>query len=146
MTNAEMHSIQVQDAPVFLKRTLAPGIILLGQALVEATDRAGTGRHSHERLGHFSYFMGTGPSYKQLHQSFGNVRLIATVAVKDLCVELAFPVPGHIDPLDATGSGDQITGVGAVAIAFTLGATFSPAHADERIKLLAHDALQHDAN
>jgi hypothetical protein len=41
MTNAEMHPIQVQDTPVFLKRTLAPGVKLLGQALVEATDRAG---------------------------------------------------------------------------------------------------------
>jgi hypothetical protein len=43
MTNAEMHAIEVQDAPVFLKRTLAPGVKLLGQALVEATNGAGTG-------------------------------------------------------------------------------------------------------
>ncbi len=40
-----------------------------------------TSRHSDERLGHLSYFMSTGPCYKQLHESLGNVRLIATVAV-----------------------------------------------------------------
>ena len=41
MTDAKMHPIQVQDMPVFLKPTLAPGVELLGQALAEATDRAG---------------------------------------------------------------------------------------------------------
>ena len=87
-------------------RTLAPGVKLLGQALVEATNGAGTGRHSHERLGHLSDFMGTGPSYKHLRESLGNVRLIATVAVKDLRVELAFTVSRHFDLLDATGRGD----------------------------------------
>jgi len=69
MTNAEMHAIEVQDAPVFLKWTLAPGIKLLGEALVETTNGAGTGRHSHERLGHLSYFMGTGSSHKHLRES-----------------------------------------------------------------------------
>ncbi len=43
---------------------------------------------------------------------------LATIALKDLGVELAFSVSGHGDPLNATGSGDQITGVEAVAIAF----------------------------
>ena len=43
---------------------------------------------------------------------------IATIALKDLGMELAFTVSGHVDPLDATGSGDQITGVGAIAIPF----------------------------
>src|SRR5438874_6738204 len=102
MTNAEMNPIQVQDTPVFLKPTLAPSVELLGQALVEATDRAGTGHHSHERLGYFSYFVGTGPSHKHLGQSIRNVRFIATVAIKDLRVELAFTVSRYFDPLDAT--------------------------------------------
>jgi hypothetical protein len=38
MTNAEMHAIQVQDTPMFLKRTLAPGVKLLGERLVQAAD------------------------------------------------------------------------------------------------------------
>src|SRR5260221_1387122 len=57
MTNAEMHSIQVQDTPVFLKRALAPGFKLLGERLVEATNRTGTLCHSQERLGHFPHFV-----------------------------------------------------------------------------------------
>jgi len=35
-----MHPIEVQDAPVFLKRALAPGVKLLGERLVEATNGA----------------------------------------------------------------------------------------------------------
>jgi hypothetical protein len=41
MTNAKMHAVQVQDAPVFLQRTLSPRVKLLGERLVQATDRAG---------------------------------------------------------------------------------------------------------
>jgi hypothetical protein len=41
--------------------------------------------------------------------------------------------------------GDQITGVGAVAIPFAIGAVLAPAHADERAKLFAHYPLQHHA-
>jgi hypothetical protein len=40
-TNAKMHAIQVQDSPVFLKRTLAPGFKLVSERLVEATDCVG---------------------------------------------------------------------------------------------------------
>src|SRR6266480_7674976 len=102
MTNAEMNAIQVQDAPVFLKRKLAPGVKLLGQALVETTNRAGTGRDSHERLGDFSYLLRACPGHEHLGESVRNVRFIATVAFKDLGVELPFTVSRHFDLLDAT--------------------------------------------
>ncbi len=71
---------------------------------------------------------------------------IATIALKDLGVEVAFSVSGHVNPLNATGSGDQIMGVEAIAIAFALRVAFSPSHADERIKLLTHHVLHHHAN
>ncbi len=69
MTNAKMHAVQVQDAPVFLKRALTPGFKLLGERLVQATDRAGTGRDPQQRLGHFSHFVGTRPSDKHLAEA-----------------------------------------------------------------------------
>ena len=50
MTNAEMDPIQVQDTPMGLQRTLAPGLKLVGEALIEATDRAGTGSDSQQGL------------------------------------------------------------------------------------------------
>ena len=40
MTNGEVDTIQVQNTPMGLQRTLLPLLKLLGQALVEATDRA----------------------------------------------------------------------------------------------------------
>lgn len=39
MTNGEMHPIEVEDTPMLLQRTLTPGFKLLGERLVEATDR-----------------------------------------------------------------------------------------------------------
>ncbi len=56
------------------------------------------------------------------------IRGIATVAFKLLSVELAFPVSRHLEIFDATGSSDQIRGVGAVVVPSTLGTAFSPAH------------------
>src|SRR5438552_14056008 len=102
MSNAVMHTIEVQDAPVFLKRTLAPCVTLLGERLVEATNGAGTGSHSHERLGDFSYLLRACPSYEHVGQSLSDMRFIAAVALKDLGVELAFTVSRHVDLLDAT--------------------------------------------
>ena len=61
-----------------------------------------TSRHSHELLGYFSYFVGTGPGHEHLGESVRNVRFIATVAVKDLGMELAFPVSRYVDLLDAS--------------------------------------------
>jgi hypothetical protein len=41
VANTEMHAVQVQDTPVLLKRTLAPGLKLLRERLVETTDGTG---------------------------------------------------------------------------------------------------------
>src|SRR5712692_6887703 len=46
MPNAEMHAIEVEHSPMRLQRTLSPRLILVGEALVEPTDRAGTGSDS----------------------------------------------------------------------------------------------------
>ena len=92
MTNAKMHAISVQDTPVFLKRTLSPGFKLLGEALVEPTDRAGAGSDSQQGLSHFPHLMRAHPSHEHLCQSFGDMRFIALVVFKGLGVELAFAV------------------------------------------------------
>jgi hypothetical protein len=69
MTNAKMHAIQVQDAPVFLKRTLAPRLKLLGEGLVEATDGTGTGGDSKQGLSDFSHLVRAHPSNEHLRQA-----------------------------------------------------------------------------
>jgi hypothetical protein len=58
---------------------------------------------------------------------------IATVVFKGLGVELTFTISGHFDVFEPTGRCHQITGVGAVAIAFAFGAAFSPGRPDEGI-------------
>ena len=138
MANAKMHAVQVQDAPVFLKRTLAPGVKLLGERLVQATDRAGTGSDSQQRLSHFSHFVGTRPSDKHLGESFGNVRFIAAVAFKGLRVELTRAVSGHVDLREPTSRGHQIAGVVAVAVPFALGATLAPGRSNNLVELFTH--------
>src|SRR5258708_5462853 len=138
MTNAKMHAVQVQDAAVFLKRALTPGVKLLGERLVETTDRTGTGRASHERLRHFPDFVRADSGHKHLGQSLRHLRFIAAVALEDLGVELPLPVSGNLELLDPTGCSGQITAVGAIAIPFALGAACSPAHPDERVEFLAH--------
>lgn len=64
---------------MFLKRTLAPVVKLLGERLVETTNRAGTGRHSQQGLSHFPHLMGARPSDEHLRQSdlaiWGSYRL-----------------------------------------------------------------------
>src|SRR6266566_402041 len=89
MANAEMHSIQVKNTPMLLQPALAPSGELLFEIPVEPTDGAGTGGHSHQGLGDFSDFVRTRPSHKHLGESLRNLRLIAAVALEDLCVELA---------------------------------------------------------
>src|SRR5207244_7676316 len=100
MTNAEVDTIQVQHTPMRLQRTLPPRVKLLGQTLVEATDRAGTGSNSQQGLSHFPHLVGACPSHEHLRQPFGDMRFIATVAFKGLRVELAFTVSGHVDLLE----------------------------------------------
>src|SRR5258708_34297673 len=102
MTNGEVDAIQVQHTPVWLQRTLPPDLKLLGQALVEATDRAGTGSDSQQGLSHFSDFVRARSCDKHLGESFGDVRFIAAVAFKRLGVELAFPISRHLESFDPT--------------------------------------------
>ena len=103
---------------MLLQRPLPPCVKLLGERLVETTDRTRAGSHSHQRLGHFSYFVGACAGHEHLRQSFGNMGFVATVALKDLAVELAFPISGHFDLLEPTSRGYQIARVGAVAVPF----------------------------
>src|SRR6266705_5733889 len=146
MTNSEMHAIQVQDAPVFRQRTLAPAVKLLGERLVEAADRAGTGSHAHQRLGHFPYLVGARACNEHLGEPFGNVGFIPTVAFKGLRVKLPGAVSGHLDVLESTSRGHQVSGVGAVAIAFALGAAFSPGRSNELVELFTHYGFDHDSH
>src|SRR5947209_4079684 len=74
------------------------------------------------------------------------MRLVATIAFKDLGVELARAVSRDVDVFNPTRLGDQIARVESVSVTFALGTTCSPAHADERVKLLAHHAFQHHMN
>src|SRR5712692_10584982 len=144
MTNAKMHAIQVQDAPVFLKRTLAPGFELVGEGLVQAANCAGTGNDSKQGLCYFSHFVGTRPGDKHLGESFGNVRFIAAVAFKGLRVELTRAISGHVDLLEPTSGGHQIAGVVAIAVPFALGATLAPGRSNKLVELFTHHGFYHD--
>src|SRR5215468_7911091 len=106
MTNAEIHAIQVQHTPMRVQRTLPPRFKLSGQALVEATDRTGTGSNSQERLSHFPYLMRARAGHEHLRQPFCDVGFITTVAVKDLGVELTFPISGDFEVLKPTAGCD----------------------------------------
>src|SRR5215469_855543 len=133
MTNAEMDAIQVQDAPVFLKRTLSPGVKLLGEGLVQATDRTGARSHSQQRLSHFSYFVGTCSGNEHLRQTFCDVWLVTAIALKSLGMELTRAVSGHFNLLQPTRRCREITSVCPVAIAFAFWTTFSPRCSNEGI-------------
>jgi hypothetical protein len=53
-------------------------------------------------LSHFSYFVGAHPSDEHLGQSRCHLRLIATVAIKDLGMEVAFSISRNLKILDGT--------------------------------------------
>ena len=126
MANAKVDTIQVQNAPMRLQRTLPPRLILLAEALVEPTDGTGTGSYSQQGFSHFPDLMGTHSGYEHLGKSFGNVRFIATKPLKCLRVKPTFPISGYVDILNTTCGCHQITTVGAIAIAFSFRAAFSP--------------------
>jgi hypothetical protein len=44
--NTKMHAIEVEHTPMLLERTLSPGLKLLRERLVQATNGAGTGSHA----------------------------------------------------------------------------------------------------
>jgi hypothetical protein len=73
------------------------------------------------------------------------MRFIAAVAFERLSMELTRAVSGHVEILDPARGRDQVALVIAVAIPFTPGAALSPRGPDQRVQLLAHHCLQHDA-
>ncbi len=101
-----------------LQSTLSPGFKLLREGLVEATDGAGTGSNSHERLDHFPYLVGARSGHEHLGESFGNVWFIPTVAFKGLRMKLTLTISGNLQVLDPTRGSDEIAVIEAVAIAF----------------------------
>src|ERR1700730_13623296 len=126
MTNRKMNTIQVEDAIVGEEGALSPHFILLSQRLVESTDRAGTGSHYHEGLSHLSDFMRACPTDKHLGQRLGYLRFIAVVALEHLTVKCSLPISWHLQILNASSRGDEITGVVTIAIASTIRGDFSP--------------------
>src|SRR6266568_1044440 len=143
MTNTEMYAIEVEHPPMLLQSTLTPRVKLLSQALVEPTDGTGTGRHSHQGLGHVADFVGARASHEHLGQALGHLRLIAAIALEDLGVELALAISWDLYVLDPTRGGDQVAAVEAIAIPIALGTTLAPPNSDQRVKLFAHHSLQH---
>src|SRR5258708_30004399 len=102
MPHGEMDAIEVQDAVVREKRTLSPGLKLLGQGLIETTDRAGAGSHPHQCLGHISHFLRTDSSHKHLREPFSYLRFIAIVTIKHLGLEVPFSISGDLKISDGT--------------------------------------------
>ena len=96
MTHAEMDPIEVEDTPMRLQRAFAPSGELLLQIASKPTDGTGTWGGSHQRLGHFSYFMGARARHEHLGQALGDLWFIATIALEHLAVELALAIPGHL--------------------------------------------------
>ena len=137
----------VHDAPVFWQAALTPGFKLLGQRLVEATDRTGDFEPLpagfEPRPPQISR---THPGYEHLRESFGDVWFIATIAFKGLCMKLTLAISGNLQIFDATRGSDEIAVIEAVAISFPFGTTLSPADSNEAVSFLAHDALQPHAN
>src|SRR5258708_38584570 len=96
MTNAEMHSVQVQDTPVLLEGALAPGFKLVGEHLVEATDGTADFGRPPARFGPLLPPSGC-LSLPRTSASSGSrdMRFIAAVTLKHPRVEVAFPASGH---------------------------------------------------
>jgi len=70
------------------------------------------------------------------------MRFIAAVAFKDPAVELAFSISGHLEVFETARRCRQFAHVGAIAIAFAFGVTFSPGCSYESVQLLAHHQFQ----
>ena len=86
---------------------------------------------------------GARPRDKHLGQAFCHLLFVTTRAIKELGVELAFPVSGHFQLLDPTSGGCQITRRAAVAGAFAFGGTLSPLGSHKPGQFFAHDFFHH---
>ena len=130
MTYGEMDAVQIDDTVVLEQSALAPGLILLGQCLVQTTDGARAGSDSQQFFRHFSDTMGTGAADKHVRQRFRHLGFIACIALKHLCLKGPSPISGHLEILNAPGRGYQIAGVGPIAVATAHGRAFSPRGSD----------------
>jgi hypothetical protein len=118
---------------MLLQRALPPGLELLLEILVKATDGASARGHSHQSLGHFPHLVGAHPCHEHLGQTLGYLWGVSAVALKDLGVELALAISGHLQILDPTRSRQQVAGVGAVAIAIAARASLPPRPCEGRL-------------
>src|SRR5215472_13863077 len=109
MTHFQVDAIKVEHAPMSWQGATTPGFKLFAQTVIEPADGTGAGCDSHERVSHFSHFVGAGPRDKHLRQALCHLLFIATIAIKELGMELSFTVSGHLQVLDLTGGRCQIT-------------------------------------
>src|SRR5216683_7697016 len=142
MTEFKMDAMQVHNAPVLLQTALTPGFILLGQRLIQTTHGTGAGCDSHERLGHFSHLPRTCSRHEHFCQSFGYLWFVATVAIEDLCVKLAFTISGNLKVLNTPCGSHQISLVIPVTISFAFRATLSPPHSKQGLQFFTHHPFQ----
>jgi hypothetical protein len=104
----------------------SPDFKLFREGVVETAHGTGAGSHSHERLGYFPNFMGTGSRDKHLSQPICHLLLIPIVTLEDLRVNFPRAVSGNVQIFNGTTGCRQITRVEAIAIAFAFGCAFSP--------------------
>src|SRR5260370_38115697 len=100
MTHTEMDAIQVENTQMLLQSALTPGGELLLQIAIESNDCAGTGSHSHQRLGDCSDSVGTGAGDEHLGQALSHLWFIATIALEHLGMELALAISRHLQVFD----------------------------------------------
>src|SRR6266851_8100015 len=121
MPNRIMDAIEVQDAVVGKKGTLAPRFKLVSQGLVQSAHGASGGTNSHQFFRNCSDFLSTYPAHKHLGQGFSYLGGISIIPLERLCVKLPFPISGDFQVLNASGGSHQVTGVGPIAIASAMG-------------------------
>src|SRR6266487_6586244 len=102
MTHFQVDAIAVEHAPVSEQGAAPPRFKLFAQAVIEPTDGTSARRYSQERLSDFSHFVGAGPTDKHLGQAVCHLLFVTTITIKELGVELSFPVSGHFQILDLT--------------------------------------------
>src|SRR6266516_1484859 len=126
MTNFKVDAVEVEHSPMTLQAAATPYFKLFRQRVIESADGTGARGHTQQGLGDFSHLVGARPSDKHLGQAFCHLLFIPTIAIKELGVELSFPVSGHFQVLDLTRGSCQITAIAPIAVSFPLGATLSP--------------------
>src|SRR5260221_12865632 len=101
MPNRKMDAIQVEETVVGEQWTLAPGVKLLAERLVEAAHRAGAWFHSQQRFSDFLDLMRARATDKHLRQHLCYLRFVAAIPVKDLRLKLSLTNSRHAEGLNA---------------------------------------------